>query len=266
MTTTTSFTTTDEFDPQDGDFGDSGEYPEAFGIRFTPKVSGISIGVGGFLIAAYLFWSQVLPVWTELSELDKQKQEKEAQVNQLSSTKVEEIIAQKRGVLEERKDLKEGVLQLFANDETAETLLLNINQFTNDSLSGSNKVKMSSFIPAGEKQPLTDDSLGSAATNNVEIKTVNIDIEGTFNQLEQFLQDVERLQPLIIVQNLNTSIIGSPEYIYGDNQLILVGQPILKTTLSLSAVFPNLQPLAPSAEGQPPVEGQPPAEGQPPTQ
>lgn len=53
---TTSFTTSDEFDPQDEGFGAEADYPSAFGITFTPKISGIAIGVGGFLIAGYLFF------------------------------------------------------------------------------------------------------------------------------------------------------------------------------------------------------------------
>lgn len=255
---TTSFTTSDEFDPQDEGFGEFGDYPQAFGITFTPKVSGIALGVGGFLIAAYLFWSQGMTILSELSELNKQKQEKEAQLSQLNSTQLEQVIVQKQNELTEAKDLKEDVLQLFSSQETIDTLLLDVNSF-----SKFRKVKMNSFIPAGDKEVVTDDSFGSLATNNLEVKTINLDLEGTFSQLQLFLQDVERLKPLVVVQNLNTSTINPVQYLFENNQLTVVGQPKLKTTLTLKAVLPNLQaletPPAPAEGTAPPAEGTPPA-------
>lgn len=253
---TTSFTTSDEFDPQDGDFGGSGEYPEAFGITFTPKITGIAIGVGGFLIAAYLFWSQAMPVLTELSELNNQKQEKEAQLSQLNSTQLEQIIVNKRNELEETKDLKEDVMQLFSSPETIDTLLLDVNSFRNIS-----NIRMNSYIPAGELQAVTDDSLGSLATNNIGVKAFNLDLEGTFTQLQLFLQDLERLQPLLVVQNLSTSTVDPAQYLYENDQLLSVGEPKLKTTITLNAVFPNVT----STENPATTEGTPP-EGEQPAQ
>lgn len=239
-------TTSDEFNPQDGDFGESSDYPQAFGITFTPTITGVAIGVSGFLIAGYLFWTQVLPVWSELSELNNQKQEKQAQLSQLSSSQLEQIIANKRGELEEIKDIKQDVLQLFSNDQTIETLLLDVNSFSNIS-----NVRINSYVPAGEITTVTDDSLGSLATNNVAVKTFNLDVEGTFTQLQLFLQDIERLQPLLIVQNLSTSTIDPTQYLLENDQLLAVGEPKLKTTITLNAVFPQ----APVSETPPAEEG-----------
>lgn len=243
---TTSFTTSDEFDPQDGDFGESSDYPQAFGITFTPKITGISIGVGGFLIAAYLFWSQVLPIWGELSELNQQKQEKQAQLSQLSSNQLEQILLKKQGELQETKDLKQDVLQLFSTDATTETLLIDINKFSNFS-----NIKINSYIPAGEKTAVTDDSLGTFATNKVGVKTFTIDLEGTFTQLQLFLQDLERLQPLLVVQNLNTSTVDPPQYLLENGQLSVEGEPQLKTTITLNAVFPEVPASAAPPEEKP---------------
>ncbi|MBL1211352.1 type II and III secretion system protein [Geminocystis sp. GBBB08] len=249
---TTSFTTSNEFEPQDGDFGGS-DYPEAFGITFTPKVIGITMGVGGFLIAAYLFWSQVLPVWGELSQLNKQKQEKESQLLQLSSSQLNQIIAKKQNELKEITDLKDDVLKLFATDKVLDTLLLDINKFTTFS-----NVTMNSFVPNPDRETIADDSFGSLATNNLQVKTYNLDLEGSFNELLPFLQDLERLQPLLVVKNLNTSILNPPQYLLENNQLITVGQPKLKTSITIQAVFPELQPPAPAEGEKPPAEGEKP--------
>lgn len=233
---TTSFTTSDEFDPQDEGFGEESSYPTALGVTFTPKVTGIAVGVGGFLIAGYLFISQVTPVFSELSELNQQKQEKQDQLNQLSSTKLEQIIATKQGELEEAKDLKEDVLQFFAQTQNLETLLLDVNKFANLS-----NIKMNSYVPTGDKETVADDSFGNLANNNLQVQTYNLDIEGGFSQLQFFLQDLERLQPLLVVQNLNTSILEPPIFLFENDNLSVLQEPKLKTTLTLKAVFPNLQ-------------------------
>ena len=125
---TTSFTTSDEFEPQEGGF-DEVDYPELFGITFTPTVTGISIGVGGFLIAAYLAWSQVIPALSTLGELNNTREEKQTQLDQISEDQLDKIVAQKKSQLKEAEQLKEEVVQLFTNEETLQTLLLDINTF-----------------------------------------------------------------------------------------------------------------------------------------
>ncbi|HIK36951.1 MAG TPA: type II and III secretion system protein, partial [Geminocystis sp. M7585_C2015_104] len=95
------------------------------------------------------------------------------------------------------------------------------------------QVQLNSYVPAGEKAKITDNSLGDAAANNIAAQTFNLDTEGTFTQLQSFLRDLERLQPLLVVENFNVSV----------SQL-----PKLKTTMALKAIFPDLQP--PATENQ----------------
>lgn len=254
---TTSFTTSDEFDPQDEGFGAEANYPTAFGITFTPKVSGIAIGVTGFLISVYLFSTQVMPVLGELSTLNQQKEEKQNQLNQLNSNQLEQILAKKQGELQEIKDLKEDVIQFFAQSQNLQTLLLDINNFANLS-----NITLNSYVPTGEKEKVADDSFGTLANNNLQVQTYNLDLEGGFSQLQFFLQDLERLQPLLVIQNLNTSIIEPPVYLLENNSLSVVEEPKLKTTLTLKAVFPDLQPPAEAAPAETPKGETPPAEGE----
>lgn len=234
---TTSFTTSDEFEPQGGGFDDEPDYPEIFGITFTPTVSGIAIGVGGLLIAAYLAWSQVLPAWKDLSSLNQEKETKQKQLDQISSGQIDVIIAQKKAELGESQILKQDVMQLFTNEKNLETLLLDVSTFANLS-----NIQINSYVPTSEKQVLADDSLGSLATNNVQVKNYNLNLEGTFSQLQLFLQDLERLQPLLIVKNLNTSTLEPPTYLLENDQLLTVGEPTLKTTVTVQAVFADVKP------------------------
>ena len=103
---TTSFTTSDEFEPQGEGFGDEPDYPEVFGITVTPTVAGVAIGVGGLLISAYLAWTQVLPVWNELSGLNQQKTDKQQQLDQINSGQLERTITTKQAELEQAQILK----------------------------------------------------------------------------------------------------------------------------------------------------------------
>ena len=42
-----------DFIPPDADFNDGPNYPSAFGITFTPMISGICLGVLGIGLAAF---------------------------------------------------------------------------------------------------------------------------------------------------------------------------------------------------------------------
>lgn len=248
---TTSFTTSDEFDAQGGGFGDEGLYPEVFGITFTPKVLGVTIALGGLLVAGFLAWSQVRPVWNEVNQLNQQKEEKQAQLDQISSNQLDNIIAQRKAELKEAENLKEDVINLFANEENLETLLLDISNFANLS-----NIAMKSYSPAAEKAPLADDSLGTLATNNVQVKNYQLQLEGTFSQLQLFLQDLERLQPLLVIKDLNATRVGEPIYLFENDQLSSVDEPTLNTTLTVQAVFADVKPAgsADESEQAPPAE------------
>ena len=58
---TTSFTTTEDFGDEAEGFGPESNYPEVFGIIFTPKATGITIGVVGFIIAAFFGLDAITP-------------------------------------------------------------------------------------------------------------------------------------------------------------------------------------------------------------
>ena len=242
---TTSFTTSDQFEPQGGGFGDEADYPEAFGITFTPNVLGITIGLGGLLVAAYLVWSQLLPTWNEIGKLNQQKEEKQAQLDQINSNQLDNVIAQRKAQLKETEDLKQDVIKLFTNDNNVETLLLDISNFANLS-----NITMNSYSPDAKKTPLADDSLGTLATNNVQVQNYKLQLEGTFPQLQLFLQDLERLQPLLVIKDLNANRAGEPKYLFENNRLISVDEPKLTTTVTVQAVFADVKSTTPTQPAQ----------------
>lgn len=244
---TTSFTTSDQFATSQGDFPEEGSnYPSAFGITFTPQVSGIAVGAGGFLLAAYLAWSQVLPVAGQLGELQKQKGEKTAQVESLKSQQVEKKLQEKKAEFEESQKVKEEVLALFTNPTNLDTLLLDINSFVK-----ATNVNLISYQPKGTTPVVVaDDSFGELAKDKIQTNTYDLNIEGDFSQVKLFLQYIERLQPLLVIKNLNANVDTKQDYVLAQNQLIVTGQPKLKATITLDAV--SIAPPPPPAEGEAP--------------
>jgi hypothetical protein len=248
---TTSFTNTEQFGTQIGDeFGGGSNYPEAFGITFTPQVTGITAGVAGFLIAAYLVWTQVLPALNSYSTLQTERKEQEQIFSQLTTLKIEEKIQRKKAELEEAKDIQQEVIKLFAHQTSLETLLIDLNNFVN-----ATNVKLISYAP-GNEEVVTDSSWGELANGKVKRQSYNLDVEGSFTQLQLLLQDIERLQPLLVVKNFNANIAGQQNYLLEQDKLVVSGQPKLKTTITVDAILPNWQELqanpAPAEQAQQP--------------
>lgn len=235
---TTSFTTTEDFGNEAEGFGPESDYPEVFGITFTPQTTGISIGVLGFILAAFLGWTQIRPVAQELSTLRAERAEKQAQLNQLNESDLQQRITIKEQELAQTQNLKLQVESLFAQERTLETVLLDLNQFVRQS-----NVTMTSYTPSGDRQPVSDDSFGEFAINNIQVTSYNLNLEGSFSNLIAFIQDLERLQPFLVVQNFNATVSTPQQYLLENGQVFPFGQPVLSTTITVSALFSDVQPV-----------------------
>jgi Tfp pilus assembly protein PilO len=258
---TTSFTTSTEFGTSQGDDFDSGSnYPSAFGITFTPQVSGIAAGVSGLLLAGYLIWSQVLPAASSLSELQTKKQEQETKIEQFKGQQVEVKLQEKKAEFESVQQVKQEVLTLFADPTSLDTLLLDVNSFVK-----ATNVQLNSFTPDGDAKVVADDSFGELAKNKVQTNSYKLDIEGNFAQIQLFLQYLERLQPLLVVRNFSVDVGEGDKQadVSQANTVIVTGPPNLKATITLDAVS-VAPPPPPPPEGTPPAAGAPPAAAPPP--
>lgn len=248
---TTSFTTTEDFGNEAEGFGPESDYPELFGLVFTPRVTGISIGVFGFIIAALLAWTQIRPVAEELSTLRAERAEKQAQLNQLNESDLQQRIAVKERELAQTQNLKLQVESLFAQERTLETVLLDLNRFVRES-----NVTMTSYTPTGDRQPVSDDSFGEFATNNIQVKSYNLNLEGNFSNLISFIQDLERLQPFLVVQNFNATVSTPQQYLLENGQVFPFGQPVLSTTITVSALFSDVQQVVTQQQEENPETSQ----------
>jgi cell fate (sporulation/competence/biofilm development) regulator YlbF (YheA/YmcA/DUF963 family) len=225
-------------DPNEPEIEEPANYPSAFGITFTPQVSGIAFAIVGVLGAIYVLANFVMPAYQNYTKLKTDQQTKEDQVNQQKSGAIERKLQESEGNLRQAQTLKSEVLNLFSNQATLDTLLLDINRFIT-----SKNANLVNFKPENnEPVVVSDGSLGAQVNNKLKRQTITLELEGTFDQTQSIMRDIERLQPLLLVKNYNSEMAESPFVVFTDlntrkSQLISLPSK-LKTTITLDVVLP----------------------------
>lgn len=185
------------------------EYPSAFGIQFTPKVTGIIIAVVGLAGAGYLFANYVQPVWQKNDALKTEIQTEEAKI--LQPEEIEQRLQQAQAKRQSAAQKKNTVLTLFANESNLRTLLLDLNQRIENRNTGLKpddvKAKLTKFQPDPKLSGvINDSSYGTTVNNELARDVYNVELEGTFAQTNFFMVDLERLKPLLVVKNLKSEL------------------------------------------------------------
>lgn len=234
------------------------DYPVAFGITFTPLVSGLTLAVLGVVGAAYIYMNMVTPVKESYDQVKTQHQEKQNQLNQVKGGDFQQQIAQLKADLASKEAAKIQVTSLFTNQKDLDTLLLDINSFIS-----ANQGKLLNYKPEGDPVIVQDGSLGAEVNNKLKRQTISLSLEGTYNQTKSILKDLERLQPLLVVQSYSSKLKEEPGVVISINQsqLSQSKQPILSTDLKLDAILPlapgEVPPAQPAAEAGTPAAGTP---------
>jgi type IV pilus assembly protein PilO len=266
------------------------QYPSMFGIQFTPKVTGIIIGVVGLAGAAYLFMSFVQPVMQTNQTLQTEIETEKANAKNKEQLKLD--LAQAQAELEQAKQQQASVFTLFANQPSLKTLLLDLNkriENRNTNLKPDDvKARLKKFQPDPKASaPVTDSSLGTAVNNKLYREVYIVELEGTFAQTMLFMLDLERLKPLLAVKNLKAELDTNDRFYVLQQQGRLVpvkvnetgsgqaiakfdqGKPVLNPVRRLKTSFQlqALRPLTPEEKAKlapPPTSGTQPAAGQTP--
>lgn len=235
-------------------------YPTAFGITFTPKVGGIIFAVLGLLGAAYLFVNVVQPEWDRNQTLQDEKAKIQDDIKRLEDTK--KRIALKKQELEAAKVQNKQVLSLFANEKTLDTLLLNLNSSIKE-----RNGALQTYSP-GENPPPTDGvindgSLGAEVNGKLKRKTVNVELVGSFDQIQSIMRSLERLQTLLLVKDFKLETSDEPIIVLvdpsgrsvpgvrkkdkpGEAGVVANAKPNLKATFKVEVLMP-VQPEEPNA-------------------
>lgn len=235
-------------------------YPSAFGITFTPRVSGIVIGLLGLVGAVYLLVNVVQPAWQQNQELRQQKEQKQAQL--VDKEAIRKQIQQKQQELVQAKQKNQQVLSLFSDEKSLDTLLLDLN-----SVVKSSNGTITSFTPEqGAGQVINDGSLGSQVNGKLKRKSFSVQMEGSFNEVLSIVRRFELLQSLLIFRDFKTELLDQqgvvidpqsgksvPAVFKSEKQKVVPGGiPDLKASFKLEALVPvteqETKPAAPVAK------------------
>jgi type IV pilus assembly protein PilO len=223
----------------------SSAYPVVFGITFTPTISGILIGVLGIAGAAYMLMNLVMPAWESFTQKQgtKQQLETEIQGKQARLQSIDQLNAK----LAQSKRQQSQVWAVFANEKTLDTLLIDLNRLVeagNAQLSSNAvKAKLQKYTPDSQGvQPVTDGSLGAEVNGKLKRSTTEITIRGTYEQTQSILRNIERLQPLLLVKDYQSTLISEN---IEEGKPARVGPTPITTSFKLEALVPmNPQEVA----------------------
>ena len=214
------------------------DYPTAFGITFTPPIIGRAIAVAGITLSIYSFVKYVKPAQATYQQTLTQRNTLQAQLNSIKSGDLQLKLAQLQSDLAEKKVLKARVLSMFTSEDDLETLLIDLNSFIS-----TNQGNLTQYQPDSNVSTVSDASLGSGVQGKLKKKGISMTFEGTFNETKQILQDLERLQPLLMVQSISSTVTEKPTAILtsSNSSIVPQKQAELKTQIKLNAILPMSQ-------------------------
>jgi len=266
-------------------------YPTAFGVEFTPKIQAILLGLLGLGGAFAIYNFLVKPVVEERQALEAQVAEKELQIEQQEASLQE--IAALQAELDQAIQQRVAIYSLLGDQETLDTLLLDINQQIQNSNASIADVLRTDFDrldggqlaalglnreqveqvrtqfaddPILQRQIYTSELMNYAPgpatlvtdgppelSGKLQRYTVDIDMQALFPQTLSILRNLERLEPLVVVRDLQQSIASPPS---GASEEDLAGvSRLLDTTFTLDVLVPAIDPAQPP-EPPPAPEGE----------
>ena len=260
--------------PEDADFVDEPINPVVFGIELSPTILGGLIALVGIGAAGYAFVKLVQPVAQANATLRQEIATKEGQL--VSQQQQLADIAAVDAALEAAMVRRRSVYSLFANEETIDTLLLDINQRVESSNAALNGVrsqvqgrgippilveaKLKTFTP-GEATVISDGSLGEGVNGKLKRETYSLQFSGDYAQTQSILRNLERLEPLLLMRDFSlTSSEPVPETVIGSGGQVVVSPKVpIETSFQLDVLMPvgdvNVPPEVAPPE-PPPVEGE----------
>lgn len=298
-------TFTDDFIPVEDDTLSQPEYPTAFGIQLSPKVQGIGLAVLGIGGAIFLFTRIVSPVQTEIAEINLRIEEKESTLaNQAASLRrieevqaeLDRVLTQREGIysllgdsnsfdtllLDTNQQIKKSNASIaaaiaggFSQAQAANLSAVGLSQQQVDRISQefaedpfvqrlAFTSELFTFNPVGLPS-LVGDEYGPELNGKLERQLVNVSFQGLFNQTQNVLFNLERLEPLLIIRDFDQSFAPLP----GDTteeDFNRLGIRLLQTNFTMEVLVPvgdpREPPIPPAPE--PPAEGEEGAEEAPP--
>jgi type IV pilus assembly protein PilO len=175
-------------------------YPSAFGITFTPTISGILIALLGVGVAGWMAITFAGPKLAETQELRDSIAKKEQDLKQKEATvrDIQQIIAR----VNQAKAKNAEVRGLFSTQKALDTLLLDLNRII-----VSSNAQLQKFTPDyGMSGTLTDSSLGPELNNQLKRQVTDVAFEGNFNQTLEIMRTIDRLQTVLVLRDFKMEL------------------------------------------------------------
>lgn len=220
-------------------------YPKLFGVSLTPTIIGILLALLGLGGAIWLWLNVVQPALQQNQQLRQDVASKQQQLQNQEET--QRLIEDARARLVDAQQLQAEVLSLFATERSLDTLLLDVNERVQSANSGiqeaSRRAALARFDLNEEASGIvTDSAYGEVVNNKLERRVYDVEVQGSFPQVVSIIRSIERLQPLLVVRNLESQLDTSTQRLVLDNQgrVVPTGQPETRITTSfqLAALVP----------------------------
>lgn len=242
-------TASGDFIPGDAqDFEGAPTYPTVFGVQLTPVISGLLLFVLGVAGAMWLYFNLVQGEAQSNQQLKTDIASKEALL--VDQDAIEQQIAEAETRKAEADQMRSDVLALFATDDSISTLLLDVNARVQSVNAGIQDEDDRANLSRFELDPelsgvITDGSFGAEVNNRLQRNVFNVAIEGNFPQTEAIIRSIERLQPLIVLRDYQSSLEFSDQSILINPQ----GQVTANNTATGIVTEFQLNVLSPAPEG-----------------
>jgi type IV pilus assembly protein PilO len=209
---------------------------KAFGIALTPNVLSTIFVVSGLAGGGYLFLNQLMPTWEKHQNLQTDLAQKQSQVQQ----KQEGLQQRAKIQIEHQQALgqQSKVLAMFGNEKNLNTMLLDLNQVIESAnaklpLDGG-KAQLLRFVPGQYDQAIAENS---PLNNKLKRRVFNIAFSATFEQTLAILRNIERLQPLLIAKDYQSTLAAALPVEKADSRVVR-GPAIINTSFQLQALVP----------------------------
>jgi type IV pilus assembly protein PilO len=232
-------------------------YPSIFGITFSPIVSGMCLAVVGAGISGYMYGSFLKPQFDKNQELESKLSQTQEQIQLRKDNGKKITEAQKN--LDRVNAQKQIITGLFASDKKLDTLLLDLNKLVN--IRQGQLQKFAPELPVAGSSgssgaaPVTDSSLGGALNYKIKRKTVSIEVNGNFEQMQSILRTIERLDQLLIIKDFRADVDKTTVKVLVDANGKLIPQPeaTIKTSFKIQALIPMTPEEQAAATPPPPA-------------
>ncbi|MBE7381968.1 MAG: hypothetical protein F6J95_011215 [Leptolyngbya sp. SIO1E4] len=259
-------------------------YPAVFGVELTPKIQGIIFAILGIGGAVFLFTQYVSDTQTAKTEAEERVAEKEdifrnqeesLQRVEAVQAELDRALTQREGIysllgdpssldtllldinqqIEKSNASIEGVIAGDLARDTATLASLGLTQQQIDRIVEvtaadplTQKLLYTSelfrFNPVGLSGPVGDE-YGSELNSRLERQIVEVQFQALFNQTQNILYNLERLEPLLIIRDFNQEL-ADPPGDFDEEELNALGiTRLLDTGFTMEVLVPVGDPREP---------------------